>query len=277
MQTVLITGASSGIGWATACHLAERGFRVYGTTRSVQKRADVIEAAAKHFGERLQFVAMDVTDDDSVNRGVATVIRQAGGIDALVANAGFALYGSVEEMPMDLLVKQFNVNVFGCLRTVRAVLPHMRERRAGRIILVSSVAATLAIPFQAHYSATKYAVDAFTEGLRQELRGFGIAVTAIRPGNINTPLQDATVRHTPPGSPYARWSDRSWKTIERDMRQATQPERVAKAIGRILNKKKPKAYYTVADFPASLAPMVGPLVPSRLKEKLVRLFYRIDD
>ncbi len=277
MESALITGASSGIGWATAQLLAEQGYRVFGTTRSTQKRSAVVEEANDRFGDRLQFVEMDVEESDSVKRGVASVIQKTGGIDVLICNAGFTLYGSIEEMPDDLVVKQFDVNVLGYLRTIRAVLPYMREKRAGRIIMVSSVAACMVIPYQAHYSASKYAVEAFTEGLRQELHEFGITVSAVRPGYMRTTFDADAIKHTPGDSPYRKWSDIIWGETMKMVQRAPEPALVAKAIRRILKKRSPKAYYTVAaGHLESLVPLLSPILPSFMKEKFIRMFYRIE-
>lgn len=276
MRTVLITGASSGIGLATAEYLAQKGFQVFGTTRSLEKRAAVVQAAQRHCGDRLHWVEMDVTKDVSVERAVKQVVTKARSIDVLVCNAGIGIYGSIEETPMDKALYQFDTNVFGYLRSLRAVLPGMRERRSGRIVLISSMAGILAIPYQVHYSATKYAVEALTEGLRQELRGFNIKVSAVRPGDIATEFNDATLLTLPENSPYAKWSEPCWKTMDKNMVAAPKPILVAKVIYRILQKKNPKAFYTAADFLTGLTPILTPLMSSQLKEKVVRMFYGIN-
>ncbi|MGD0916389.1 MAG: SDR family oxidoreductase [Thermodesulfobacteriota bacterium] len=276
MHTVLITGASSGIGLATAEYLVQKGFQVFGTTRSLEKRAAAVQAAKQRCGDCLQWVEMDVTKEDSVERAVKQVEAKAGGIDGLVCNAGIGIYGSIEETPIDQVFSQFDTNVFGYLRTLRAVLPGMRERRSGKIVLISSMAGILAIPYQVHYSAAKYAVEAFTEGLRQELRNFNIKVSAVRPGDIATEFNDATLLTMPENSPYTKWSKPCWKTIEKNMVAAPKPILVAKLIYRILKKKNPKAFYTAADFLTSLTPILTPFMSSQLKEKVVRMFYGID-
>lgn len=277
MATVLITGASSGIGLATAKYLANKGYQVYGTTRSLEKRAVLIAELHSKYGGRIEFVPMDITQEPSVQKAVAAVLAKTGGtLDALVCNAGFGVYGSIEEIPMDLAVKQFDTNVFGTLRVLKAVLPVMREKRAGRIVLTSSIGGVVAIPYQAHYSATKYALEAFTQGLRQEVRGFGIQVAAIRPGDIRTEFNDETIKHIPDDSPYKKWSLPCWKTIDVNMQKAPQPVLVAKVVYKILKKRRPQAYYTAADFFTSLTPLLTPFMSSKLKEKVIRLFYGVD-
>jgi short-subunit dehydrogenase len=276
MATVFLTGASSGIGLATAEYLAEKGYQVFGTTRSLEKRTALINAMKAKHGGRLEFVAMDVTQDASVKKAVEAVLAKAGTIDVLISNAGLGVYGSIEEMPMDLTIRQFNTNVFGALRVIQAVLPGMRAKRSGRIVILSSIAGILAIPYQAHYSASKYALEAFTEGLRQELRGFGIKVAAVRPGDILTNFNEETAKAMPDNSPYKKWSLPCWNIIDKNMQKAPKPVLVAKVIHRILNTRNPKAHYTAADFVTGLTPILTPFMSSKLKEKVVRLFYEVD-
>lgn len=275
MKIALVTGASSGIGLATARYLAEKGYQVFGTTRSLSKRADVVAEAAKTFGGRLKFLEMDTTQSVSVKKGVEDVIKQAGGLDVLVCNAGYGVYGSIEEMPMEMAQKQFETNVFGYLRVLQAVLPYFRSKKSGRIVLVSSIAGVVAIPFQAHYSATKYAIEALTEGLRQELAGTGVSVAAVRPGDIRTDFNEATAKHMPPNSPYIKRSQKCWETIEKNMKAAPQPILVARKIYGILQKKNPKTFTTAADFVTGMTPVLIRLMSSKVKEAVIRMFYGV--
>ncbi|MGO9308089.1 MAG: SDR family oxidoreductase [Spirochaetia bacterium] len=275
-RTVLITGGSAGIGWAVAELLAQRGFRVFATTRSREKRGETVREAAQKYGGRLSFVEMDTTDDGSVERGVSEVLRQGGRIDNLICNAGLATIGSIEEMPMSLVRTQIDVNLLGYIRTLRAVLPHMRQQGGGRIVLVSSLAAILAIPYQSHYSMSKYAVEALAEGLRQELRNFGITVSSVRPGDIRTRIHEDSLRHLPPGSPYARWSARALAAMDASMAKAPPPSLVARKIHRILTVPRPRRSYTASDFLSRLGSIILPRIPKGLKEKIVRIFYDVD-
>jgi short-subunit dehydrogenase len=204
------------------------------------------------------------------------VVQKAGGIDALICNAGYLLFGSIEEMSEELLIKQFNVNVFGHLRTIQAVLPYMREKRSGNIILISSIAGSLVIPYEVHYSATKYTLEAFAEGLRQELHGFDIKVSTIRPGYIDTKFALDAMKYVPGNSPYRKWSDIMWVEITKLAQKALPPIAVAKQVYRILKKCNPKSFYTVASFVESLGPFLAPVLPSAVKEKFIRMFYRIN-
>jgi NAD(P)-dependent dehydrogenase (short-subunit alcohol dehydrogenase family) len=276
VESVFITGGSSGIGLATAELLALRGYRVFATTRSLAARREVIAAALKNYDERLSFLEMDTTSDESVERGVSEVIRKCGQIDNLVCNAGITIIGSIEETPISLVHAQLEVNLLGYIRTVQAVLPHMRQQRSGRIVLVSSLASILAIPFQSHYSMSKYAVEALAEGLRQETRRFGIKVSSLKPGDIRTPIHQVSLRHLPAHSPYARWSARAVAMMDRNMAKAPPPSLVARRIHHILTVRRPRATYVVADFLSRLAPIFLPRLPRSLKEKIMRIFYDVD-
>lgn len=276
MSTVLVTGASSGIGLAIAKYLAGKKYRVFGTTRSLEKRAGVISELREKHGENIEFIEMDVTQEESVQAAVRDITQKVGSIDNLVCNAGNGIYGSIEEMPMELVYKQFDTNVFGYLRTLRAVLPAMRERRSGRVVLVSSMAGIVAIPFQGHYSASKYAIEALTEGLRQELRAFGVKVAAVRPGDIKTDFNNVTDRYLPEQSPYKKWSEACWAIIDKNLKVAPPPLLVAKKVYKILKTKNPKTYYSAADLMTTLLPILTPLMFPNLKQKVIRLFYGTD-
>ncbi|MBN1595317.1 SDR family oxidoreductase [candidate division FCPU426 bacterium] len=276
MRTVLVTGASAGIGLATAKYLADKQWRVFGTTRSLNKRREVAEAWQQQYQGRATLIEMDVTQDQSVAAAVKTILDQHGLLDALVCNAGFGIFGSIEEMPLEKVYEQMETNFFGYVRTIQAVLPSLRQRHTGHIVLVSSIGGVVCIPFQAHYSAAKYAVEALTQGLRQELYATGVKVAAVRPGDIQTEFNDATYRHMPPDSPYQKRCAACWTTIDKNMKIAPKPVLVAKTIYKILNSKNPKAYYTAADFFTGLTPIIAPFLPSKLKEKVIRLFYNID-
>jgi NAD(P)-dependent dehydrogenase (short-subunit alcohol dehydrogenase family) len=271
-RRVLITGASSGIGAAVALFLADRGYKVWGTTRNLSKVASFPEELQK----KVTFLAMDVTDRDSVHRGVEEFLRQAGGIDILINNAGYGVFGPIEEFPVERVEALFGVNYFGVLRVLQEVIPVMREQGSGLIINITSLAGTFVIPFQVHYSATKYALEALTEGLRQELRPFGIKVTAVAPGDIKTRFNDVTDWEMKEDSPYRQWAERCWRTIEENMEKAPAPRVIAEKIARLAEKKNPGPSYPAGDFLSVQLPLVNRFVPRRLREKLTRCFYRLD-
>jgi NAD(P)-dependent dehydrogenase (short-subunit alcohol dehydrogenase family) len=259
---VLVTGASSGIGAATAALLAERGFTVFGGSR----KPPAAGAA--------RFVAMDVRDEASVREGVAAVAAASGALGALVCNAGFGIFGSVEEMPLDRARAQFDTNVFGTLNAIRAVLPGMRERRRGRIVVVGSLAGRAPIPFQAHYSASKAALDALALALRLEVAPFGVKVSLVEPGDIRTGFNEAMEWRAHDDSPY---SDRlrSCETVIRgSLPKAPGPEVVARVIHRALTDRRPRVRYTVGP-DSRLVPLGRRLLPDFLSLELIRSHFRV--
>lgn len=270
-KNVLVTGASSGIGAATALLLAKKGYRVWGTTRNLDK----LQTLPDELQKRVTFVAMDVAKDESVKRGVAQVLSEAGKIDILVNNAGYGVFGSVEEFPVEKAQEIFEVNYFGTLRVIQGVLPQMREAGSGLIINITSLAGQFVIPFQVHYSASKYAVEALTEGLRQETRNFGVKVVSIAPGDIKTNFNKETVFAPKRESPYQRWADACWKVIEDNMEKAPPPQVIARKVGKVVEKTNPRGSYVAGDFISTKFPLLNRLISSRFREKLTRVFYGI--
>src|SRR4051794_22654844 len=185
-EAVLITGCSSGIGRATAERLAKNGYTVYATAR----RLDSISDLEAH-GCRL--LALDVTDEQSMTSAVKTVVDAEGAVGVLVNNAGYSQSGAIESVPMDAVRRQFETNVFGLVRMCQLVLPGMREQRWGRIINLSSMGGRLVFPGGGYYHASKYAVEALSDALRFEVKGFGVGVTVIEPGLIKTEFGNAAV------------------------------------------------------------------------------------
>ena len=184
-ETVLITGSNSGIGRATAELLAGRGYRVLATMRNLDKGRDLAEAAKKN-GWDLTLLSLDVCKDDSVREA----FRQAGQVDVLINNAGFEVWGPIEEMAVGDIADQFDTNVYGPLRCINAVLPSMRERGSGVIVNVSSGAGRMATPLNGVYAASKFALEALSESLHYEAGHFGVRVHIIEPGAIDTPFPD---------------------------------------------------------------------------------------
>lgn len=260
---VLVTGASSGIGAAVADLLASRGFRVYGASRRTPA-ADV----------PWQHLRMDVCDEAQVRDGVARVLAECERIDGLVCNAGFGIFGSVEETGLPRVRAQFETNVFGTLHPIRAVLPHMRGRRAGRIVLVGSLAGRAAIPFQTHYSMTKAAVDALAAGLGLEVAAYGIDVVLVEPGDIKTAFNDATDWGAPAASAYGDRLRACERVVRESLDAAPGPAVVAGAVHRALTARRPRRRYAVG--PASwLVPVARRLLPDRVGARLVRAHFRV--
>lgn len=259
--SVLVTGASSGIGAATAALLAERGFDVIGTSRRPEQLGPDAPA--------VRFIALDVCDDASVEHGIAALLAENGPLDALVCCAGYGIFGSVEEVAIEAARRQFETNYFGTLRTLRAVLPSMRERRHGRIALVGSLAGRAPIPFQSHYSSTKAAIDALALGLRNELHPLGIKVSLIEPGDIDSPFNDRMDWGSFDASPYAERIRRCEAVIRESLPKAPPPSVVARAIHRALTERRPRVRYAIgAD--STLVPIARRLLPDWIALRVIR-------
>lgn len=258
---MLITGASSGIGQAAARHLAGRGFRVFGTSRSPRS-----PSPDEH---GVEWVALDVGDEASAREAVATVLRRAGRLDAVVCNAGFGIFGSVEEVSIEDAQRQLDTNFFGVLRTLRAALPVMRAAGRGRVVLVGSLAGRAPIPFQAHYSASKAAVDNLALALRNEVAPFGITVSLVEPGDINTPFNDAMDWGDPGRSAYGEQIAACERVIRESLPRAPGPEVVARAIEKALSARRPRVRYAVGA-ESTLVPLGKRLLPDWLNLRLIR-------
>jgi len=265
-RAVLITGASSGIGAATADLLAGRGFSVYGTSRDPERAAQR--------APRLTWIAMDVRDDESVRAGVKSAIDRNGGLDALVCNAGFGIFGSVEEVPLASAREQFETNWFGALRVLRATLPALRSAPLARIAIVGSLAGRAPIPFQAHYSASKAALESLALALHNELFATRVRVSLIEPGDIRTAFNDSTDFDLVRDSRYGERAARCRAVVEGSLANAPGPEIVARAILRALTARNPRIRYTVGR-EASLVSFAKRWLPERLGLRLLRRHFDV--
>ena len=240
-RVALVTGASSGIGATTAKHLAKAGFLVYAAARRTDRLEELRRA-------RIRPLSMDVTDDDSMTAGVRQVLGDAGRIDALVNNAGYGSYGAVEDVPLDEARRQFDVNLFGMARLTQLVLPGMRERGSGRVVNVSSMGGRFAAPFGGWYHATKFAVEGFSDALRQELAPFGVQVVVIEPGGIRTEwggiAADSALQQSGEGA-YGPRVQRVVSALSGSERFGSQPSVVARAITRAVTAKRPRTRYAI--------------------------------
>lgn len=220
-KIVLVTGASSGIGRATAEMFAKRGHKVLGTVRSIAKARPISGVA---------FVEMDVRDDVSVRRGIQSIIAPAKRIDVLVNSAGVTLLGSTEETSIAEAQTLFDTNLFGMLRVTQAVLPHMRAQRYGRIVNISSVLGFLPAPYMGLYSASKHAVEGMSETLDHEVRKFGIRVMLVEPSYTKTSLDVNAPRVASKISAYDDERDTVFRAIQKQVNDAPEPERVATGV-----------------------------------------------
>lgn len=251
LRTVLITGGTDGLGKAAALLLAEKGYRVFAAGRSPEKRAGLDQlAAAKKLP--LESLELDVCDDGSVQRGVQQVLEKAGAIDVLINNAGIGMMAVVEELKPDDLHRVYDTNIFGVLRVTQAVLPHMRERRQGRILMLSSVAGIMTPPLYGAYSSSKHALEALANALRLEMFPFHVDVVLIEPGYIVTNFQVAVKElaqayvEGSAGSPYQKiYSSAIAGASNSRNASKTTPEDCARVILQAIETSHPKARYTV--------------------------------
>lgn len=228
MRIVIVTGASAGIGNATAKYFAEKGDKVYSFAR---RKANGFES-----------VEVDVTDSEAVKKAVDFVIEKEGRIDVLVNNAGFGISGSIEDTSEENMKRLFDVNFFGATFVTQAVIPQMRKQGDGTIINVSSVAAPLSIPFQGFYSASKAALSSLTEALRIEVAPFGIKVTSVLPGDVKTDFTAVRKKNESDNPVYGERIRRSVAQMEHDEQNGMSPVVIAKAVYSLSKKKNPPVY-----------------------------------
>ncbi len=266
-RSALVTGASSGIGRATAIELARRGYTVFAAARREAVLADLAAATPN-----IRAVSMDVTDPESVRRAWAKIEAETGGagVDVLVNNAGFALAGPVEVLAGADVERQFRTNVLGLLEVTRAVLPAMRARRAGRIINLSSVVGRTTFPGMGVYGATKYAVEALSDALRLELARFGITVVIIEPGFVATGIDAAADASTGTGltvhADYTAMVAGGAKYLAAQVAGGIAPERVAVTIADAAGHRRPRLRYLVPGS-ARTAVTVLTSLPGRLADR----------
>jgi NAD(P)-dependent dehydrogenase (short-subunit alcohol dehydrogenase family) len=265
-RVVLITGASSGVGQATARVLAQKGYTVVGTSRN--------SAGAKSI-PGVEMLSLDVRADDSVQACVEAVHHRCGHLDVLINNAGYELAGALEALSQLEVTNQFETNFFGVVRMVNAVLPSMRQRKRGHIINVSSLSGFSAIPFLGIYSATKFALEGYTEALRHEVKPFNIHVSLTQAGFLKTPMMHhrQTAEHRV--SEYDEWRQRALMAIRAHEENGPGPELVAETLLAILSSSNPRLRYLIGQ----QARTVGRLrrfLPAGMYEQGVRRNFSLD-
>lgn len=274
-KVVVVTGASSGIGKSTAEHLMKKGFHVYGTSRNVEGRFDEGHVATDlRSGGFIEMIPLDVTCDTSVEVAIKTVLSREGHINVLISNAGTGIAGSIEDTSIDEAKSQFETNFFGTLRVIKAILPVMRAQRYGMIIVLSSVAGVISIPYQAHYSASKFALEALIEALRCEIAPFGLKACLVEPGDTKTGFTHSRIiaKHSGENTPYYERFQRSLSRMEHDEQNGASPEAVAQVIYSMIIKKNPPVRATVGlQYKAIL--FLKRLLPTRILEKVIGILY----
>lgn len=267
----LITGTSSGFGLLTALTLARQGYKVVATMRDLERKDELVQQAEQAgVLERMHLLALDVTDEASIASATQAALELAGRIDVLVNNAGFAVGGFVEEVGMDAWRRQMETNFFGLIAVTKAVLPIMRAQRSGLIINVSSVSGLTGFPGYAPYASSKFAVEGFSESLRQEMLSYGVRVVLVEPGSFRTPIWGKGIAgiHSPEGSPYRARLEEVLRYSRRSAETAPDPQQVADLIGRITAKRAPRLRYPVGKGSRML--MIGKaLLPWKVLEGII--------
>lgn len=258
-KVLLVTGASSGIGRACADFLCENGWTVVGTSRRGI-------GGAKWAG-----LTMDVDDDSSVNESVQTILKEHGRIDALLACAGFGIAGSAEKTPLSDAMAQMQTNFWGTVRVVNAVLPTMRSQKSGRLIFMSSIGGAIGIPFQAYYSASKFALEGYGEALAYEVEPFDIHVTLVQPGNFKTDFTHSRRKVVSDDKDaYKKAQEKAISVMERDEENGAPASELSALIGRVLASSKPKRRVSVGKVSERFGLLAKRILPFRLFEMSAR-------
>jgi NAD(P)-dependent dehydrogenase (short-subunit alcohol dehydrogenase family) len=255
-DVALVTGASAGIGWATAEKLAAGGWTVVAASRRGTAPAGC------------EGLVMDVDEDASVQEGVRRVLQEKGSIDALVTCAGWGVAGAVETTPMAEAKAQVETNFWGSVRAVQAVLPAMRARRGGRVVLLSSVGGVIGVPFQAFYRASKFALEGFGEALAYEVAPFGVKVTLVEPGNVRTEFTDR--RKVAGAGAYGEVQAKAIAKMERDERNGVAAPKVAAAIAKVVSSPRPPRRVSVGKASERVGLLAKRVMPFRAFEAAAR-------
>lgn len=263
-QVAIVTGASTGIGRVSAKALQEAGFRVFGTSR----RSGV------SIGEAITMIACDVTDNSSVKKAVDTVLESTGRIDVLVNNAGSGLIGGAEESSINQAQALFDVNLFGVIRATNAVLPVMRDQKAGRIINISSVLGLIPAPFSALYSSTKHALEGYSESLDHEVRGFGIRVCLLEPAYTRTSFEQNMARPDRTLDAYASARAGANALMHDGMKVADRPEVVVESLITAATAASPRSRYTCGKVARQVS-VFRRFFPERMFDKNIRKQMRL--
>lgn len=264
-QVVIVTGASSGFGKAIAERLATAGHRVYGLCRREVEHPTV------------SYLTCDVRSPQAVQAAVETVMQREGRVDVLVNNAGMGIGGALELATPEEIDLQMGTNFMGCVNMCQAVLPYMRSQGRGRIVNISSIGGVMGLPYQGFYSASKFAVEGFSEALAAEVRGFGISVSLVEPGDFATGFtasrrnSQGTMTH----EAYAESFKRSLGLIEQEENGGGKPEQVACVVERIVRSRHPRMRYVVSNLEQWLSVAIKRVLPGRWFVGILRSYYKV--
>lgn len=265
-KVVLITGASSGIGKSIATFLAEKGYKVYGTSRFLRPEKDF----------SFELIALDVLKIETIDTAIHFILKKEGRLDVLINNAGMGITGSIEDTPTDEMRAVFNTNFFGAIDVLKAVLPQMRQQKSGIIINITSIAAYMGLPFRGLYSATKGALELITEAASMEVKPFGIRVVNVAPGDFATNIA-AGRYHTPvfEKSAYKDTYQTNLNLMDAQVNSGMNPLEMAKVVAKIIENKKPKIHYKVGGFMEKFSIVLKRILPDRAYQKLLMNHYKL--
>ncbi len=264
-KVVLITGGSSGIGKSIGEFLLDKNYKVYGTSRNPNNYKE----------SKFPIVALDVTDNKTINQCIESVIKIEGRIDVLINNAGAGITGPIEETPETEIKQNFETNFFGPLNVIKAVLPQMRKQNSGLIINITSIAGYMGLPYRGVYSASKSSLEIITEAFRMEIKDFNIHMTNVAPGDFATNI--AAGRYHAPvkkDSPYSKYRE-VLNAIDEDVNKSSDPRAVAKVVHKIIKTKHPKTHYKVGAFMQKFSIVLKRILPDKIYEKLLINHYKL--
>jgi len=266
-KVILITGVSSGFGQQTARFLSDKGYIVYGTVRSESDQGDLVH-----------YLRMDLTDLSSIKKAVSDVLEKEGRIDVLINNAGMHSGGPIETTPIEIIELQMDTNFMGMVHLTRSILPVMRKQGGGTIINLGSIGGLMGLPFQAYYSASKFAIEGFSDALRMEVNNFNIKVIVINPGDFHTNNTRNRRKYLAPpvaDDPYVDQFTRSLAVIEKDESNGSSPEILARKIMKIIECRNPRQRYIIASFDQKLALFLKYILPATWFRKILEFHYKI--
>lgn len=264
MQTILVTGATSGIGLIIANQLHQKGHKVYGTSRTPEKFRDTVP---------FELLELDIASEGSIQNCIGAFLSKADTIDVLINNAGTGICGSAEETSMGQAYKQLEINFWGAVKMTRAILPVMRQQRFGKIITIGSLAGLVGVPFQSYYSASKHALEGFFKSLRIEVRPFNIKISMIEPGFFKSNLHHSFEYAKPAIQDYDQLRKNALSVLTGSIEKAITPEPVARTVLMIVNSKNPGFGYRVGQN-SLIAPFVQFLF-FRLFELAISIKFRM--
>jgi len=263
-KVVFITGASSGIGLSIGNYLHQKGYRVFGTSRTPEKYPDSL----------FPLIALDVRNESSIQQAVQTLLSQTDTVDVVINNAGVGITGPLEEIPLTAIKSHFDTNLFGPINVMQAVLPKLRAQRSGLIINITSIAGYMGLPFRSVYSASKGALELITEGIRMEVKPFGVDITNVAPGDFATNI--AAGRYHAPlqnDSAYYKTYGYTLKMMNEHVDAGSSPDMMAKAIEAIIVTQHPKVHYKVGSFLQRFSIVLKRILPDRMYEKMLMKHY----